>query len=68
MPSKKKAAEPAAPPEEDVSMEEAPAVEVESPDPSNEDPATLAFEEQRIRIVGSNHINIWDYSMLTNGT
>jgi hypothetical protein len=48
MPSKKRAAETV---EDDVSMDEAPAAEAKSPDPENYDPASLAFEEQRIRIV-----------------
>jgi len=51
MPSKKKAAEAAPPPEDDVPMDEAPTAEVEAPDVENHDPALLAFEEQRIRIV-----------------
>ena len=49
MPSKKKAAEAAAPPEEDVSMAEAPAPDVKPEDDGN--PALFSTEEQRIRIV-----------------
>lgn len=49
MPSKKKAAEAAAPPEEDVFMGEGPADSFEGEDA---DPAVLATDEQRIRIVG----------------
>jgi hypothetical protein len=49
MPSRKKAAaESAAPPEEDVSMEEAPADNLEGEDGN---PVILASDEQRIRIV-----------------
>jgi hypothetical protein len=49
MPSKKKAAEAAAPPEEDVSMVEAPVSDIKAEEDGN--PALFANEEQRIRIV-----------------
>jgi hypothetical protein len=50
MPSKKKAAEAAAPKEEDVPMAEAPEVDLQL---EEADPQILANDEQRIRVVSA---------------
>ena len=55
MPPKAKPAEAVAPaiPEDDVSMNDEPAVNTLSPDDDPHNPARMAFGEQRIRIVSS---------------
>jgi hypothetical protein len=56
MPSKAKPAEAAAPSvsEDDVSMEDEPVVDAPQPTEDENDPARIAFTEQRIRIVSFN--------------
>jgi len=56
MPPKTKPAEAAAPAvsEDDVSMSDEPVVDTLSPDDDPHNPARMAFEEQRIRIVRFN--------------
>jgi hypothetical protein len=56
MPPKPKPAEaaPPSPSEDDVSMEDEPVVDAPQPTDDENDPARIAFREQRIRIVGFN--------------